>query len=131
MKEKDAYLYCDTMIASFISEQLVRIRHTTVRCSFSEENNEQMHNFEEIHATVPSLRLDAILSAAFHSSRSGLTGLIAGGKVFVNGREILSNSYMLKENDTVSVRGYGKFIFRGQGALTKKGRICVTIDKYI
>ena len=67
---------------------------------------------EEIHGTVSSIRLDSVLSVAFHTSRSSLTGLIAGGKVYVNSKLTESNSYTLKEGDVVSVRGMGKFIFK-------------------
>ena len=46
--------------------------------------------------------------------------MIAGGKVYVNSKEVYSNSYQLKENDVVSVRGYGKFIFQGTSSVTKR-----------
>jgi RNA-binding protein YlmH len=86
--------------------------------------------FQEIVGTVSSVRLDSILSVAFHTSRSSLTGLIEGGKVFVGGKVILSNSYTLKENDVVSVRGLGKFIYVGTSYQTKKGRYSVKILLY-
>ena len=60
-----------------------------------------------------------------------MSGLIAGGKVYVNNRIIESNSYVLKENDIVSVRGYGKFVFKGIMNQTKKGRYGVTLLKYV
>lgn len=125
-----AYLYCDPFIADFIAEQLDRIRHTSVKVSHRQTGQEIERNYEMIHANVPSLRLDAVIGAAFHSSRSSMTGLIPGGKVFVNGREILQGSYQIKPGEIVSVRGYGKFRFEEQGTLTKKGRINITIRKY-
>ncbi len=131
LKDNAAYFFCDTLIASFLCDTLERIRHTTVRVSISEEEQEQERSFEELHASVASLRLDAVISAAFHASRSSLSNLVIGGKVFVNGREILSNSHMLKPGDTVSVRGYGKFILREQGNLTRKGKTNITIEKFI
>ena len=131
LKDDAAYFFCDTLIGSFICDNLERIRHTTVRVSISDEAQVQERSFEVIHASVASLRLDAVISAAFHASRSSLSNLVLGGKVFVNGREILSNSHPVKPGDTISVRGYGKFILREQGTLTKKGKTNITIEKYI
>lgn len=83
-----------------------------------------------VTGTVSSVRLDSILAVAFHSSRSSLSGLIEGGKVFVNGKEVLSNSFSLKERDVVSVRGLGKFLYEGTSYQTKKGRYSVKILLY-
>jgi RNA-binding protein YlmH len=86
--------------------------------------------YTEVVGTVSSVRLDSILAVAFHTSRSSLSGLIEGGKVFVNSKEVLSNSYLLKENDVVSVRGLGKFLYVGTSYQTKKGRLSVKILLY-
>ena len=102
-----------------------------VKQLIEEEIKEFKPNLEEIHGTVSSIRLDSILSVAFHTSRSSLTGLIAGGKVYVNSRLTESNSYTLKEGDVVSVRGMGKFIFKEAGDQTKKNRYKVTLLKYV
>lgn len=130
--EDAVYLYCDSMIGSFLCENLTRIRHTTVRASVSDRQQMEFERaFETLHANVASLRLDAVIGAAFHTSRSGIAGLIPGGKVFVNGREVLQGSYILKDGDVVSVRGYGKFRYVSQGNMTKKGRLNITLEKYI
>lgn len=132
LAEDAVYLSCDPMIGSFLCENLTRIRHTTVRAAV--EGRMQMpfdRSYETLHANVASLRLDAVIGAAFHTSRSSIAGLIPGGRVFVNGREILQGSYMLKDGDIVSVRGYGKFRYVSQGNMTKKGRFNITLEKYI
>jgi len=74
--------------------------------------------------------LDSLIALAFRTSRSSITGLIAGEKVFVNARLVTSNSYMLKPDDIVSVRGYGKFKVKEQGGISKKGRIYATLSIY-
>ena len=131
--EQAGYVFCKEEMSEFIIEQLVRIKHTNVSVFIAKEEDicEIKSSFEEIVGTVSSLRLDAILSVAFHTSRSSLTNLIAGGKVFVNSRLILSNSYILKEEDIVSVRGMGKFIFKETNGQTKKNRYKVVLLKYV
>ncbi len=86
--------------------------------------------FEEIRGSVATPRLDSVLALAFHGSRSSLSGLIEGKKVFVNSRLMESNSYLLKDGDIVSVRGYGKFIYNETVGTTKKGRAYISLNKY-
>lgn len=128
----DALLFIASNLKEFVKEELTRIRHTSVMVS-----EEAWHNFhyalkyEEIKGTVPSVRLDALLSLAFSSSRSKLTGLIEAGKVFVNGRLATSNSIHVKERDLISVRGMGKFQYIESLSVTKKNRVYVLLHKYI
>lgn len=125
------YIFCERKIANFIVESLVKIKHTNIECIYFDYTLAGVTpHFETLNGTVSSLRLDSVLAVAFHSSRSSLSGLIAGGKVFVNGRLILSNSYMLKEDDIISVRGYGKFIYKETRTKTKKGRFSISLLKY-
>lgn len=129
--ENQCYLFCNNRISQFIADQLNMIKHTNVSCEivdFKEVN--YTPNFVTITGTVPSIRLDAILSVAFKTSRSSLSGLISGGKVYVNSKLVLSNSYMLKEGDVVSLRGHGKFLFKEINNQTKKGRFYITLLKY-
>ena len=113
------HVFVTEAMADFICENLTRIRHTVVRA-------------EKIdRGTVASVRLDSVLSVAFPMSRSRLTGLVEGGKVFVNGKLITSNGYRLKEGDIISVRGMGKLAYQGVLSETKKGRQFVQVGKYI
>ena len=119
-------------MAPFIYENLTRIRHTTV--TVTEEDVSDISytpKLEEIAGTVASVRLDTLLALAFGSSRSKLVALIEGGKVFVNGRLMTTNSYQIKEGDIVSVRGMGRFQYEGIRSQTKKGRYYVAIQKYV
>lgn len=130
--DNKGYLFVHTGIREYITDQLVKVKHTMVTCkSIDQKDFDYQPKFKEIVGTVSSVRLDSILSVAFQGSRSSLSGLIEGGKVSVGGKLILSNSYTLKENDVVSVRGYGKFIYAGTSYQTKKGRYSVKILLYI
>lgn len=131
LDQNDFYLFCSLSIYDFIIDQLTRIKHTVVSASLIEiQDFNYKPNLKPITGTVSSVRLDSILAVAFKGSRSSLSGLIAGGKVFVNGKNILSNSYNLKDNDIISVRGYGKFIFAGITNRTKKGRYSIKVLLY-
>lgn len=128
----DALIFIDAKLKDFIKEELTRIRHTSVFVSEEAWDDFQYtQKIQEIKGTVSSVRLDALLSLAFSTSRSKLTGLIEAGKVFVNGRLTTSNGCQIKEQDIISVRGMGKFKYVERLSITKKNRIYVLIHKYI
>lgn len=128
---RTAYLYCKENMADYIMENLYMVKHTNMSVTRVSDTVEIVPEFEEIKGSVASPRLDSVLALAFHSSRSQLAGLIEGKKVFVNSRLTESNSYQMKNGDVVSVRGYGKFIYNEALGMTKKGRIYVSLNKYI
>ena len=132
VRENETYLFCLERMADFIRENLTRIRHTSVYVEQVEaEDFHYEPKYKEVDGTVASVRLDKLLALAFNASRSSLTGLIEGGKVFVNGKLVTSNGYEPKEGDLVSVRGMGRFRFQGTGGQSKKGREYVTLWRYI
>ena len=125
-----AYLYCKETMKDYISENLFMVKHSHIQVSVAENVAEIAPKFEEIRGSVASPRLDSVLALAFRGSRSSLSGLIEGKKVFVNSRLTESNSYLLKDGDIVSVRGYGKFIYNETVGTTKKGRAYISLNKY-
>ncbi|RHV08131.1 RNA-binding protein [Firmicutes bacterium OM07-11] len=130
--DSEAIVFVRMQMQEFLTENITRIRHTSVLATIDELTDfHYSPRYEEIKGTVASVRLDSLLSVAFSSSRSKLSGLIEGGKVFVNGRLITSNAYQVKEHDIISVRGMGKFEFIETLAFTKKKRIYVLIHKYV
>ncbi len=132
VKDDETIVFVHQTMASFLCDELTRIKHTSVYAEVSNTKEVDFAlRFEEITGTVASVRLDSLLSLAFSSSRSKLSGLIEGAKVFVNGRLMTTNSYKIKEGDVISVRGMGKFKFNGAKYRTKKNREFVSIYKYI
>ena len=130
--EKESLLFVHKSMVPLLMDELTRVRHTVVECEavdLQEINYEPKYDL--IRGTVSSVRLDSLLPLAFSSSRSKLSGLIEGAKVFVNGKLITSNGYQVKDGDIISVRGMGKFRFAGAGGKTKKNRISVEIQKYV
>lgn len=132
VQEKSAYVFVNEALADFIVSELIKVRHTVVLPQIV-ESAEFIYEpkFELIKGTVASVRLDSLLTLAYNSSRSKLTALIEGGRVYVNGKLITSNGYHVKDNDIISVRGMGRFQFKQIVSETKKGRYYVELYKYI
>ncbi|MDO4343466.1 MAG: YlmH/Sll1252 family protein [Eubacteriales bacterium] len=130
--EKGAWLFSLRQMADFICNELSRVKNTTVRANVvTPENFDYTPKYELVRGSVASIRLDSLLALAFGASRSSLTGLIEGGRVFVNGRLVTSNGYKLKENDIISARGYGRFRYVGIVSGTRKGRLMAEIEKFV
>ena len=132
IKDGCAYVFCTEGIAEFICKELCTVKHTLVHCEITIPDAEKLRpELKEITGTVASLRLDAFLSVAFQGSRSSLSSMIDAGKTYVNGRLATKAGMTLDEGDVVSVRGKGRFCVSEIKNLTKKGRIVVTINKYV
>ncbi len=130
-ENNEGYLFCNKNIANYIEQNLLRVRHTTVTCSFIDETPEfinKLPDSEEI--IVSSLRADAVISGVFKLSRNETARLFNSEKVFINSKTAVKESVVLKDGDTVSLRGYGKFIFVQPIRQTKKGRTIIEIKIY-
>lgn len=126
------YLFCSSSMADLICRELGKIRHTNVRCTICNAAEfSYTPDVQQIRGSVASVRLDAVMALAFQSSRSSLISLIEDAKVFVNGKLITTNAYVLKPGDLISVRHMGKFRYVDVLGQTKKGRCMVEIEKFI
>ncbi len=131
LKDNVGYLFCTETIAPFIIENLTRIRHTSVLC---EETLEipviKTEDLSEEKIQISSERIDSVVSKVYHFSRSESVEYFRQKKVFVNGRLCENNSYFLKENDVVTVRGCGKFVFACVQGYSKKGKLNAVVLVY-
>ena len=82
---------------------------------------------EPVPILLASERLDALVAAVYHLSRSASQQLICQGRVALNDREAQSANAVLRPGDSVSVRGKGRFIYEGIDASTRKGRLRVMV----
>lgn len=131
VSENCAYAPCLENIADYICENLVEIKHTNVRCSkIGSIPENAVPKPVESEFVVASERLDSVISSIYKLSRSESKNLIEHEHVLIGGMPVTSASYAPKENDIISVRGKGKFIYRGIKLETKKGRLRCTAGIY-
>ncbi|MBR4098560.1 MAG: RNA-binding protein [Clostridium sp.] len=84
-----------------------------------------------IRDTVAALRLDAVLSSGFSTSRSKAADFISAGRVAVNHRECLKADRLVAQGDVLTCRGLGKCLIKEVLGQSKKGRIMVILERYI
>jgi RNA-binding protein YlmH len=129
--DKEAYIFATPDIAQMMEKELIRIRHTSVKCRIVNAAECSIEpKFEEISGSVASERCDAILAFVYHLSRSEAQKLIESESVFVDGRTAFSGGYDLKPGARVSVKGHGKFIYLGTSNTTRKGRLFVNVKLF-
>lgn len=128
---REAYLFCTETIAPFICENLLQVKHTHVNCTRVEEAADiPEEEPKQMAVQVASARLDAVIAKVCNKSRNDVLLLFRTGKVYVDGRLCENNSRIVKEQETVNVRGFGKFIYQGVKGETKKGKLSVLISVY-
>ncbi|WP_203362239.1 RNA-binding protein [Bacillus sp. REN10] len=83
--------------------------------------------WKEIHTTVSSLRLDAIVAALSRLSRQKVQTFIKSGMVKVNWKKIEDPAFECAAGDVFSVRGIGRSKFLANEGKTKKEKWRITL----
>lgn len=86
---------------------------------------------EEIKIIVPSLRLDNFVSDLARTSRNKAVDIIKSERVFLNGNLETKTSKTIKEKDTITIRGKGRFVVKQINGTTRSGRTIVVIEKFV
>ncbi|MDR1692834.1 MAG: RNA-binding protein [Oscillospiraceae bacterium] len=126
------YLVCLPEMAPFITQNLERIGRLPVTVATAELGALPVTEeaVQEKTDTVASLRLDALLSAAFGLSRGRAAELIEAGRVSLNHMECLQPDKTAEEGAVLSVRGMGRAKLLEIGGVSKKGRVFVKLGLY-
>ena len=121
-----AVMYVAEEVAHFIAENLDQVGRVSVKASA----NCQLEGLETTNQTrritVPSMRLDAVLSAALNLSRGKASLLIEAEKVFVNWK-LAKKTHTVAVGDAITVRGMGRVSIDSLGGSTKKDRTVLQI----
>jgi RNA-binding protein YlmH len=119
-------------VSSLILQEVTCIGRLGVHTSLVDKVSlEVKQSFKSISGTVPSLRLDCVLALALNVSRSKAVQIVKSKVVAVNYIEQTSPDYTTKLNDTLTIKGYGKYILSEVSEPTKKNRLHILINKYL
>ncbi len=128
-----AYVFVLEDIAEFILDNVSKVSGCGVEitiCSLDSVSVPEKR-FCELNVVAGSLRLDAVVAAMLKVSRNDAKAMILSGKVSVNHTEISNGDFMIKENDLLSVRGFGRAELSEIGGKTRSERVHITLKKYI
>ncbi len=124
--------FAERQIASYIEANLEKAGRITVKCKKSEYGSLPVviEKKAEKNITVPSMRLDSVISEALNLSRSESAEHIKKERVFLNWIAASSGSKTVNCGDNITVRGLGRFKIIEITGQTKKGRIGLRVELY-
>lgn len=131
--ENGCYVFLSSDIAEFVRSSISKVAGCGVSINTADIHDISVpeKSFEIIDAVTASLRLDAVLAATLKKSRNEAKMMILSGKVSVNHFEMLQTDYTVKEDDLLSVRGFGRISLQAVGGKTRNERLHITLKKYI
>lgn len=125
-------LFCRSEIVSLLLQKIDTIGGVGVKLQEgAQEPLPPLASFLILNDTVSSPRLDCVVAVLARISRGSASELIKKELVSVNHTIIRSVSLEVKENDVLSIRGYGKFRIDSIGPPTRKQRLHFSVRKYI
>ncbi len=123
------YIYVLSEIADYILMNYEKAGRERLKCELFCGDAQIASPEPEIASfSVASLRLDAVIAAAFRLSRDKAKQLIESGRVCVDGREKTNVDFVLKEGSAITARGFGKAGLLGIKGTSKKGRTFVEME---
>ncbi|MDR2506362.1 MAG: hypothetical protein LBD16_09710 [Oscillospiraceae bacterium] len=123
--DSEAYLFvlknmADTVLAELASVGRASVK--TERFDYTSGGLSSVQDTITIRDTVPSLRLDACVAAAYKTSRSEAHDIIASGAVKLNFVEEARPDAKLEAGDLISIRKLGRAKLVEIAGQNKKGR---------
>ncbi len=117
------YLYTSETMARFLIDNLIRINQLSVSFEITDEHPVQVFSVKRIQAVCASERMDAIVAALTHCSRSEAKEMIRQGLVQCNHITLEAPDELAYNNVTISIRGTGRFTYLGILRKTRNDRI--------
>ena len=128
-----AFLVCLKTIRPFLLEHFRSAGRATltVRDAAPDELQKAEAKTEDVFVSVPSLRLDCVVAAAYKLSRTAAETAIQSGLVYVNAVLCDKPDKRCAIGDKLVLRGKGKCLLLEQTGQSKKGRLHLTVRRYI
>lgn len=133
IKGNKAYAVIFTTMADFLMDNLTRIGRCSIAleiCDFNEAIMILQPNLTGKEAVISSLRLDAVVAELARTSRSKALDALSKGLVLVNYNETRDKAKVIKEGDTITIRGKGKFKIGQVLSTTQKGNLRMEYFKF-
>lgn len=132
VNEDVAYIPTCKDISNFIIDNLNSIGKSPCTIEIISNNNDvPKKKFQEVIKLTSSMRLDCVVSSLTGLSRGASEKYIQEGMILVNYLPIKEKNHVIKEEDVLTIRQYGKFKIKQLLGISSKGRIRFLAMKYI
>ena len=132
--ENGADIIVDKDVSKFLVSnlhELTRFQKSSVEVVKLEDITKKEQEFKELKLTVSSLRLDNVVAELAKTSRNKAVELLNQERVFINYKNELKNTKLVKDGDLVTIRGIGKFIIDEVAGNTRSGKIVLNVRKFV
>lgn len=126
------YVSCFKNLTQYFIDNIDQIGKCPVECEIYRDSIENIPGivFKENVIDIHSQRADCVVSAIINKSRNEGVSLINKGMVKVDYSTLIEKTKKNAFGSTISIKGYGKFLFEKQIGITKRGNIKITVKKY-
>lgn len=133
VSERSADIVAAPSLADYLLENWISAGRTHLRVHPIERQELLLPDVptQEIRITVSALRLDAVVSAALHMSRSKALELIRAGRVSLDHSPCEKPDRLVEEGSLITARGFGRLRLTAVQGETKKGRTSIVLTKYL
>lgn len=128
---------CDIVVLKelrdFIAEGLTKAGRVGLRCEILQSSADLIvpeTTLKDEEVILPSLRLDAYISAVFRLSRQKAQTMVSGGLVTRNGAVETKIARTVNDGDEIVLRRYGKTVCREVVGKTRKDHLILHIRRY-
>ncbi len=127
-----AYVFLNKGAAELVAS-IEKIANSGVKCEIVplSECIIPSPEYKLLNIVAASMRLDAVVGAVCNLSRKNASALILSAKCDVNHITVLRTDYTVKSGDTLSIRGFGRFLVEEINGETRSGRLHIIIKKFI
>lgn len=131
LDDYNAYVYVLSKSVNIIKDSLEGVGKARVKVEQVFDTDSICRNLGIVkNGIVASERIDSVIAEVFKISRTKSSEFINSSKVFCNGKLIENSSYKLSDDIIVSVRGLGRFKYKGIVKETRKERIVIEYEVF-
>lgn len=126
---KPSYIFLLSSMSSYIEKELTMIGKYRVELQKASLPIQYERSFKDKKIMVSSLRMDQVVSKITSSSRNKGKEYFMNEEVMVNDEVCKNTSYILKEEDTFSIRRHGKYKVVETGK-TRRDKYVIHLKQY-
>ena len=131
VKNGESFVFISESLMSFCLDNITKVGTVGVEISICEDEIVIDRKFDIIHKTIASNRADCVVGAICNFSREKAKEYILSGNLVVNHIVCENVTKQINKDDVLTIRKKGKFIVCEIDENTKKGRLKLTVKKYI
>jgi RNA-binding protein YlmH len=129
---KQGVFFITKEIKDFILTEFTEISNVSITLEEIESSDiKSEKDLEELDFTVDSMRLDSIVSKIARISRNQSLEMLKRDLIKVNHLTETKAVKIIRDNDIISIRKYGRFIIIDTSKKSRKGKIIVKYGKYV